>query len=91
MLKPAIAGVTNVLGMFTGATKSAQGAIEVLKTALVIITGVFVGLKVVQLANSCDQSAAIWDGAHSCHVRTDRRHDGLSATLWLSGSPVAGR
>lgn len=85
MLKPAIAGVTNVLGMFTGATKSAQGAIEVLKTALVIITGVFVGLKVVQLANlAVTKAQAIWDG-----VLTVATFVLIAATDGLSAAFVA--
>lgn len=63
LLKPAIEGVIAVMHMFGDSTEDARTGIEVLKTALVILTGVFVGLKVVQLAQiAITKAQAIWDG-----------------------------
>ena len=63
LLKPAIEGVNAVFAMFGDSTKDARTLIEVLKTSLVVLTGVYVGLKVVQLAQlAVTKAQIIWDG-----------------------------
>lgn len=63
LLKPAIEGVNKVFSLFGDSTEDARTFIELLKTSLVILTGVYVGLKVVALAQiAIAKAQAIWDG-----------------------------
>jgi hypothetical protein len=62
-LGPAIQGVADVLSSFSGNTETASNMVEALKTALVILTGTYVGLKTVQLIQlGITKAQAIWDG-----------------------------
>ena len=63
LLKPAIAGVSQVFGLFTGDTNNARKAVEVMKVAMVVLTAAFVGLKIVQLAQlAVTKAQAIYSG-----------------------------
>lgn len=63
LLKPAIDAVVKVLSVFKSDTESATNVVEALKLGLVILTGVYVGLKVVQLAQiAVSKAQAIWSG-----------------------------
>lgn len=63
LLGPAIDAVSKVLGVFSGSSERARTVTEALKTSLVVLTGVYAGLKVVQMAQiAIAKAQAIWDG-----------------------------
>lgn len=63
LLKPAIEGVTSVLSIFSSSTGSAETAIGILKTAMVVLTSVFVAHKIIAgLVWAQTKAMAIWDG-----------------------------
>jgi len=63
LLKPAIDGVIAVFRLFGSSASDARTLIEVLKTSLVVLTGVYIGLKVVALASiAVAKAQAIWNG-----------------------------
>jgi len=63
VLKPAIQAVVNVLGVFSGDLNRTRDMTELLKVAMVGLTGAYVAFKVVALAVLVQKKAlAIWDG-----------------------------
>jgi hypothetical protein len=63
LLGPAINAMSGFLDAFSGSADRARNVTEALKTALVVLTGVYVGLKVVAAAQlAITKAQAIWDG-----------------------------